>query len=164
MIILQCSTKNHSYPLPGSYQPAIGNDTCHPCPAGYYCLFNTSAPLDCPAYHYCPEGTESPTPCDNGTYTDASVFGLQRLDQCTQCPAGKGDEFNIFIASCCHGIVFKYVCRFFILDFCSKLFAISLRPFSRALNCTVISDFFVAPSPRRIAGAKSPFRPSHARY
>eukprot|EP00163_Fabomonas_tropica_P011852 TRINITY_DN227_c0_g2_i1.p1 TRINITY_DN227_c0_g2~~TRINITY_DN227_c0_g2_i1.p1 ORF type:complete len:7500 (+),score=2428.07 TRINITY_DN227_c0_g2_i1:177-22676(+) len=74
---------------PGTYQPSTANDTCITCPAGSYCLSNETLPITCPPGSYCPPGTGHPYQylCPNGTYSSGS--GLERIDQCTDCPPGK---------------------------------------------------------------------------
>ena len=79
-----------SAPIPcsnGTYTDTTKSAACLVCPAGKFCSTGKSADPCLPG-HYCPEGTKNDLrKCPAGTY--APFGNLSRIDQCTQCDAGK---------------------------------------------------------------------------
>ena len=88
-----CTTVLESECPLGTYQPDYRKSDCLPCPAGYNCdELGISDLTDhlCPDGSYCIEGTGdtiAPEPCPIGTYSISE--GLEKREDCIDCPAGK---------------------------------------------------------------------------
>ena len=92
-----CPDGGSQLPCPaGTYGNGTGFiqvSECSLCIPGFYCPEATpgypTASLTCSHGHYCPSGTATrfEFPCPDGTYS--TVFGLERANQCLNCPSGR---------------------------------------------------------------------------
>lgn len=88
----------------GSYEPRFGNSdsSCQDCPKGWFCALGSTQPTICPINSYCPVRSAAPTLCPDGTYNDAET-GLERANQCKECPTGKYCQNGVIVADCDNG-------------------------------------------------------------
>ena len=76
------------------------------CSAGYFCRYGitSTTPSDsemggiCTEGHFCEDGSDNPTKCPPGTYSNRT--GLQRIEECSECPAGMYcDDYGLTLPS-----------------------------------------------------------------
>ena len=81
---------------PGSYANETNLPSCLRCAAGTYQSGEGNTTCDlCPESYWCAAGSSAPTPCAAGTYGGSK--GLQRAEQCTECPAGSWCSAGVLI-------------------------------------------------------------------
>ena len=83
--------------LPGSFTDSEGRATCTRCSPGTYQNASgaTACTDNCTKSNWCAAGSSAPTPCEAGTYGGSE--GLQRAEECTECPAGSWCSAGVLI-------------------------------------------------------------------